>query len=387
MRSKLLERLTGADLQMANLGGLGRAYHDLAQFENAMSCYERAVTIAREIDDKRTVGIWLGSLGQTYRSLGQIDSAIELHEEALSIARQIGDRQREGLWLNSLGRFYRLLGQVNRAIKLHNEALTISRHVNDRRGEEVHLGSLGLAYHTMGQEEKAIELYEQALIIARGIGHRVGEATQLAYLGLAYYALGEFEKSIQLYRDALVIAGQVGNRRGASYSRLGLGRSLLAVAKISEARGHFQESYDLNIPQTRHLAAVALGIVLLYQHDPTAAAIFQDAALHCQTMLDKEAGLYGPHYALATALVGSAVCNPRWEQENQGSELLAPALAEYSQALAICTAPGVVGDAIRDLELIRAAGIDGLEPVFELLQSVLADSESKWATTTAESDE
>ena len=42
-------------------------------------------------------------------------------------------------------------------------------------------------------------------------------------------------------------------------------------------------------------------------------------------------------------------------------------------ALDNCSAKGVVQDAIRDLELIRAAGIEGLEPVFELLQSALED--------------
>ena len=49
----------------------------------------------------------------------------------------------------------------------------------------------------------------------------------------------------------------------------------------------------------------------------------------------------------------------------------APAQAEYHRALENCSAPGVVQDTIRDLELIRAAGIAGLEPVFDLLESAL----------------
>jgi len=35
-----------------------------------------------------------------------------------------------------------------------------------------------------------------------------------------------------------------------------------------------------------------------------------------------------------------------------------------------CAAPGVVCDTLRDLEMILAAGVEGLEPVFELLESV-----------------
>lgn len=71
------------------------------------------------------------------------------------------------------------------------------------------------------------------------------------------------------------------------------------------------------------------------------------------------------------ALVGQAVCDPHWSDPTQRATLLAPALAEYRRALEITSAPGVVRDAIRDLELIRAAGIEGLEPVFELLEGAL----------------
>jgi hypothetical protein len=46
-------------------------------------------------------------------------------------------------------------------------------------------------------------------------------------------------------------------------------------------------------------------------------------------------------------------------------------IRQHHRTLEICAAPGVVQDAIRDLELIQAAGIEGLEPVFMLLTSVL----------------
>ena len=62
-----------------------------------------------------------------------------------------------------------------------------------------------------------------------------------------------------------------------------------------------------------------------------------------------------------------AVCDPSWAEESQRAGLLAPALEEYRRALKNCAAPGVVREARRDLAMIRAAGVEGLEPVFELL--------------------
>ena len=141
------------------------------------------------------------------------------------------------------------------------------------------------------------------------------------------------------------------------------------MKKLGEARRYGEEALALNEPDTGYQAALVLGNVHLHQRDQAADRAFADATARCQAMLDKTPGLYAPRYALGASLVGQAVRSPRWAEESERPELLAPALAEYRRALAITAAPGVVQDAIRDLELIQAAGIEGLEPAFELLES------------------
>ena len=73
--------------------------------------------------------------------------------------------------------------------------------------------------------------------------------------------------------------------------------------------------------------------------------------------------------------MGCAVCNPRWAEASEQARLLSPALTEYRRALETTSAPGIVQDALRDLELIRAAGIEGLEPAFELLETALSTAQ------------
>jgi tetratricopeptide (TPR) repeat protein len=371
MREKLLEQLAAPELQAINLGRLGVAYHELAQPGEAIGYYEKALSIARKIGDRRAEGVWLGYLGQSHRSLGDVSCAIELHEEALVIARQVGDRRSEGVWLGNLGRFYRLLGQIERAVKFCKEALVIAQQIGDRRSEGIWFGHLGFAHHALGESEQAIKFHEKALSIAREIDHRLGEQTQLAYVGLAHYVRGQLEQAIESYEEALIIAGEIGNRRGESYCLLGVGRALLSLGEPSKAHKCCREACDLNVPQTRHLAMLALGITLLHQSDMSPGNTFAEAVVLCQTMLDRTTNLYGPRYALGAALVGQAACDPSWAEKRQREDLLTPALKEYRRALNICGARGVVQDALRDLELIRAAGIEGLEPVFELLEEVL----------------
>ena len=207
------------------------------------------------------------------------------------------------------------------------------------------------------------------MAIAREIGDCRRESIWLSSLGLAYYSLEQFEWAIEFREQALAIARKVGDRLEESYQLLVMGKALLAVGELFEARQHCAEALALDVPETSYQAALTLGIVLLHQHDTAARETFADAAARCRALLDKTAGLYEPRYALAAALVGQAVCNPRWAEEGERAGLLAPAVAEYRRALENCAAPGVVGDALRDLEMIRAAGGEGLEPAFELLES------------------
>jgi tetratricopeptide (TPR) repeat protein len=335
--------------------------------------YARLVEMREELlgrlTDPGLLAYNLGSLGLAYRALGQVRRAIKLYEEALAIAREIGDRRGERMQLSKLGFAYRALGQFERAIDSHEKALTIAREIGDCWGEGTNLGNLGSAYRALGQVERAIESQKQALIILREIGDRYGEGVRLDELGIAHHALGQFGRAIEFHKQALAIAREIGDRRGESYRLLGLGKALLAIRELSKARKCCREACDLDVLETSYQAALALGTVLLHQRDEAAGETFADAAAHCRAMLDKTAGLYEAHYTLAAALVGSALCDPRWAEEGERAGLLAPALAEYRQALENCAAPGVVRDALRDLEMIRAAGIKGLEPAFELLQS------------------
>jgi tetratricopeptide (TPR) repeat protein len=411
MREKLQDHLVDHRLQVDNWESLGHACHHLGQIDQAIGFFARALTVAREVGDRQREETQVGNLGVAYRGLGQFGRAISFHEEALAIAREIGDRKMESRWLSDQGLAYNSLGEIQRSIQLYDKALNIAREIFDYRWEVVNIGRLGLAYHDLGQIERAIDHYMQLIAFSREAGNRRDEGVGLGWLGIAYYnlgqvqraisfhqealdiareysarnyesmwlsylgldhsALGQFERAMYFYEQALIFAQQVGARRCESHHRLRLSKSLMMTGRITEAHHHCTEALALNVPQTVYKAALTLGIIFLHQHNPIASVTFADAATRCLDMLDKTANFYNARYALATALVGQAVCDPRWSDATQSTALLAPALAEYRHALAITSAPGVVREVLRDLELIRDAGIEGLEPVFALLEQAL----------------
>ena len=86
-------------------------------------------------------------------------------KQALTISREIGDRRGEGIRLGNLGNAYRDLGRVEQAIKHYQQALAIFREIGDRRGEGNQLGNLGLAYSKQNQPDLARQYLQQALDI------------------------------------------------------------------------------------------------------------------------------------------------------------------------------------------------------------------------------
>lgn len=415
LRMALLSHLPAA-LSVTNLGRLGEAYRALEQFDQAIAVYQQAIQIAQEIQDHRGAGLWWGSLGSAYRDQGRFEEAvakykvamgifqsleepsledranmgvqwgrlglaydyleqIELsltsYEEALRIAREVSDRKREGIWLGNIGNAYRDLGKIDQAVAYYEQALKVISLSKYDWVRAVRLGNLGSAYCSLGRYEQAIECHQAALEIARKLEHRRGQAARLASLGHAYFAQGQVAHARQAYQEALKIARAIGFRRGEGHYLVGLCRVLLMSEDIDLAYQSCEQALALQIRGLGSQTLLVWGMILLRYHDVNSEETFVKAANLCQLALNKTSGLYRERYALATALVGQPVCNPHWIDPAQRSVLLIPALAEYRRALDITAAPGIVRDVLRDLELIRAAGIEGLEPVFALLEEAL----------------
>ncbi|HOU12808.1 MAG TPA: tetratricopeptide repeat protein [Anaerolineae bacterium] len=331
MREKLLGHITDVGAQAYNFGSLGRIYHILGETGQAIDLYEQALTIVRRMNNRRWESAWLGNLGHASYDLGRIQWAQDQLTRAVILAQEARNHQGEATWLNYLANVYRALGELRQAVAYYEQALNIVGEISDRRRECLIFSDLARAYYSLGQAEQIVSCCEKGLIIAREIGYHYGESCCLVGLAKGSLLLGDFYRVQQCCTESLV----------------------------------------LGYPESNYQAALLWGIGLLHQQDLCARNVFVDAITHCLVVLDKTEDMFEVRYLLALALVGQAVCAPYWPDLSQRTVLLAPALTEYRHALNITAAPGVVSNALRDLELIRAAGIEGLEPVFDLLEGAL----------------
>ncbi len=235
INSYLLEASRDRKNALMALMDLGSIHYLLSEYARSIGLFEQALSIAREIKDRRAEGAALGNLGADYVALGDPQRAVEFYEQALLISREIMDRRAEGAALGNLGTARAALGDIRQAVELYEQALSIAREIKDRRSEGAALGNLGTTRAALGEPRRALEIFEQALAIARDIGDRRSVGAMLANTGAAYAALGEHRRAVALFERALAISREIGDRRGEANALWNMSQSLDALGDRTRA--------------------------------------------------------------------------------------------------------------------------------------------------------
>ena len=354
LRERLRGKLSDPGLKQDSVGNLGSAYYMMGQYQKAISCYEQALDVVREMKDRWGESVWLGNLGNCYADIGQTDRAIEYYMQALDIAQEIGYRGGEAVHLGNLGGCYADIGQTDRAIEHYMQALDISQELVDRQGEARHLGNMGNCYADIGQIDRAIECCERSLAIAREIGYRLMESASLAYKGHALVDRGELDNAVQSFNQAIEIADAIENAQTQNVARYGLALAHLYSGDLPAARTACESARKYDFPQDNHNVLALLGVISLRQGDRTAAKeAFAAAVASADVLLGHSEKNYNALDVRGLALCGLALC-----EEDRG--YVPDAINAYETARAINKDAGVVGRVLRLFDEMAKADLNHL---------------------------
>ncbi|WP_432811390.1 CHAT domain-containing protein [Pantanalinema sp. GBBB05] len=224
------------------LSNLGLAYYFLDDYDKMVAYHQQALVISRETKDRHSEGTLLNYLGSAYQSLGDYSKAIEYYEQSLAIAQEIKDRQGEGDALSNLGLVYKNLANYGKAIEYYKQSLAIAQEIKNRKRQGDNLGKLGSVYGALGDAARAIKYHEQSLAIARAIKDRQGEGIALSNLGNVYYELSNYRIAIEYHQQSLAITREIKDRWGEKVALANLGSIHDALGRYSKAIEYYQQS-------------------------------------------------------------------------------------------------------------------------------------------------
>ncbi len=177
------------------------------------------------------------TMAQSYFHLGEYDIAVAHYERALEIARRLNQRAIMPRLLIGLGDVARRWGDYAQAALYAQESLSLCQEVGHVAGVAASHGALGNVAYNRGQLEEASAQYEQALSIFRQLGDRHGIADYCLSLAFVLFEQGEIDLAETYLREAFQI-GQIID------ADLVLIRAHYHLAKVAQVRGDLTEAHN-----------------------------------------------------------------------------------------------------------------------------------------------
>lgn len=215
---------------------------DVYAHEVAIDACERALSLAREIDDDDTVVTALKRLGETYQVVGE-------YEEAKRCFQYIRDRHSDHITVGHMHRkegiVARKEGDLEAAREQIQRALEIAHEHEDRRGIAQCLTELGVVEEKAGKLADAEDHLQAGLEQYQRLDDRSGEAEVRRNLGVVRWKLEEKNAAGEDYEESLKLFEAIGDRRGQAKCLNNLGMVAEWAGSVEEAREYYERSLEL----------------------------------------------------------------------------------------------------------------------------------------------
>jgi predicted ATPase/predicted negative regulator of RcsB-dependent stress response len=249
-RSASSDRSVARGLALSGAGMLAFFEGDLAA---AAPQEEEALSIAREVGDKRLLaypGFMLG-LVRVYQ--GDIEAARSLLAESHSLFKELGDAEGEAMTLLGLGAAAYRSGDLAMARAHLEESLRLSQEQGDVLHASIVLNALQGLVSTQGDQELVRSLYQQSLPLMQQAHNRGTLGLFQINMGDFLHQYGEKQQAQASYREGLRLWQDMQQVE----QRLGIVKGLAGLAEGAAVQGQAERAGRLFGAASRLLPATS----------------------------------------------------------------------------------------------------------------------------------
>jgi tetratricopeptide (TPR) repeat protein len=164
----------------------------LGGWEDVLEAVDLGLVAARQCGEHRAEAWFHDWRGGTLITLRRWDQARAEYQRAGTLAREIDDQYPYAWSLNGLARVCMGQGQFAEAMTLLRDALPLARGIDTGRCEAVVEGNLSIARAGVGDYQQALVHGRRGLALRRQCGDRSGEARAVYDLARAWQGLGDY---------------------------------------------------------------------------------------------------------------------------------------------------------------------------------------------------
>jgi DNA-binding CsgD family transcriptional regulator len=261
---------------------------------------QRALDLARTLDDPITLGQSLNRAGNWYLFVEQPREALRYHLEALALFQAADDQPGLAATYDLLGVTQIMGGDIPAGVEYYQQAIVRFQALGDLQGLSSSLAAVsmrgasypwGATVWPLEDAEACIRDGEEALRVARQIDWRTGEAGALVYLAFGHGPRGEYARALHCARAAFEIAQEIEHRVWLVGARIALGALALDLLALAEARDHLEAGLALARPLGSFFVRNAAGFLVstcIAQRDFARAEVVLADALDQDTPMETQ---------------------------------------------------------------------------------------------------
>ena len=232
-----LDDRRGIVLCFDKLGGIAMYS---SQFRKALSYYNIADSLLRDMDWPREQAVIYGNYAGIYKDIGMYDSAIHWNSKFIEIASELQNPVFEGYGLGITGDIYQVKGQFNIAARYHMQSLRIFESINNESRTGDALLKLGQAQLSGNNFEDAEKNLKRAAEIYLKINDLYFLRETYDNIGYVFYNQEKYTESEEWFQKA----SEIGEKVEDIY---GIAQSVEGLEKIAYAQGQYELALANNI--------------------------------------------------------------------------------------------------------------------------------------------
>lgn len=160
----------------------------MGDYQQAMTLFEQALAIQRQIADRKGEASTLANQGELLRMCGEFEHARQNFEQALLLNRQ-QDLALQCILLHNLGLIYQYERDYAHALSCYSESLKLAYKLPGQYDRGLILTNLGLLLYEQGQHQEALAILLAALDLRRML-HDPGVTLLIHFLGALEQKMG-----------------------------------------------------------------------------------------------------------------------------------------------------------------------------------------------------
>jgi DNA-binding SARP family transcriptional activator/tetratricopeptide (TPR) repeat protein len=240
--------ISNAQLQQLFVS-LGRAYEMVGDYERAITIYGELQALAQARENKPlalTALMARTTIYATTTPLFDSEQASTLIERALPLARELEDHAAEAKIQWNLMLLKLVLRDLDQAMRAGEASLAIARTHQLREREAYAWHDLMRVYFLLGQTEKSIQAAAEAQVLWRELDNKALLADNLVGGTLtSFYGRGEKQTLIPQLIEALTLSQEIDNLWNQSYANHVLANIYFELADFKQAINHCEQAIEM----------------------------------------------------------------------------------------------------------------------------------------------